>query len=123
MTMNELVLSVLDGPIARLTLNDPGHANVLSHAMIEALDAALAGAIVEPAARVIVLGASGRIFSAGHDLGEMRATEEMAEHRALFDRCGPLMMAIGASPKPVIAKAEGAAVAAGCEVPGQCDLG
>ena len=82
--MSELVLSVLDGPVARLTLNDPGRANVLSHAMIEALDAALAGANADPAARVIVLAAAGRIFCAGHDLGEMRSTEKTTAHRALF---------------------------------------
>jgi enoyl-CoA hydratase/carnithine racemase len=105
-----------------LTLNDPGHANVLSDAMIAALDAALAGAIADPDARVIVLGAAGRIFCAGHDLGEMRSTEDEAAHRALFDRCSVLMSNIGASPKPVIAKVEGAAVAAGCQLVASCDL-
>ncbi|HZZ36816.1 MAG TPA: enoyl-CoA hydratase [Caulobacteraceae bacterium] len=120
--MSELVLSELDGPIARLTLNDPGHANVLSFAMIEALDAALAEANANPEARVIVLTGAGRIFSAGHDLEQMRATEDKADHQALFDRCGAMMMNIGNSPKPVIARVAGAAVAAGCQLVASCDL-
>ena len=43
----DLVLNRLDGPIARLTLNDPERANVLSAAMMETLAAALA--VSEPA--------------------------------------------------------------------------
>lgn len=120
--MSDLVLRETDGPIARLTLNDPANANVLSLAMMDALDAAIAAAVADPAVRVIVLGAGGRIFSAGHDLGELRAGDDPAQHRALFDRCGVLMMNIGAAPKPVIAKVAGAAVAAGCQLVAACDL-
>jgi enoyl-CoA hydratase/carnithine racemase len=120
--MADLVLTAFDGRVARLTLNDPLHANVLSMAMIEALDGAIAAAAVRSDVHVIVLSAAGRIFCAGHDLGEMRESEDAAEHRALFDRCSAMMLAIGASPKPVIAKVEGAAVAAGCQLVAACDL-
>jgi enoyl-CoA hydratase/carnithine racemase len=112
----------LEGAVAHLTLNDPGRANVLSAEMIESLIAALADANGEADARVIVLGARGRIFSAGHDLTELRASDEREAHLRLFGRCSDLMMAIAASPKPVIAKVEGAAVAAGCQLVASCDL-
>ncbi|MDQ2859547.1 MAG: enoyl-CoA hydratase, partial [Pseudomonadota bacterium] len=120
--LTDLVLRQLDGPIARLTLNDPGRANVLSEAMIAALGKALAAAGADPAVRVIVLGAAGKIFCAGHELGELRAGDDKAGHEALFARCSALMLAIGASPKPVIAKVQGAAVAAGCQLVASCDL-
>jgi enoyl-CoA hydratase/carnithine racemase len=120
--MSDLVLTRVDGPVARLMLNDPGHANALSEAMVAALGGALARAQADPAVRVIVLGAEGRIFSAGHDLGEMRGHEEQARHDAQFAACGALMTAIADSPKPVIARVQGAAVAAGCQLVASCDL-
>ena len=119
---DELVLRQDDGPIARLTLNDPGHANVLSRAMIDRLGARLAEVHSDPAIRVIVLDAAGKVFCAGHDLGEIRASEKPSDHEVLFGDCSTLMQAIGASPKPVIAKVRGAAVAAGCQLVASCDL-
>jgi enoyl-CoA hydratase/carnithine racemase len=86
--------------------------------------AALAAAIdrVTGEARVIVLGAAGKIFCAGHDLGELRGTNDPAAHDALFQRCSALMMAIGLCGAPVIARVQGAAVAAGCQLVASCDL-
>ena len=118
----DLVLARTDAGIARLTLNDPAGANVLSSAMMTALGGALAAANADPAARVIVLDAAGRIFCPGHDLAELRADEDPARHQALFAQCSALMMQIVASPKPVIAKVRGAAVAAGCQLVASCDL-
>jgi enoyl-CoA hydratase/carnithine racemase len=90
--------------------------------MIGALLEALGEAREDPAIRVIVLEAAGRVFSAGHDLAELRADEDPARHLRLFHRCADLMLAIGDSPKPVIAKVTGAAVAAGCQLVASCDL-
>lgn len=117
-----LVLSQSDGPIARLTLNDPERANALSSRMMDALGDALDEAVADPAVRVIVLGAAGKVFCAGHDLGELRAGDHTAAHEAIFARCSTLMMAVGSSPKPVIARVRGAAVAAGCQLVASCDL-
>jgi enoyl-CoA hydratase/carnithine racemase len=112
----------VEGAIARITLNDPSHANALSSAMMTALQGAVAEAVADAAVRVIVLGAAGKIFCAGHDLGELRSTDEAAEHEALFAQCSALMQAIVGSPKPVIARVQGAAVAAGCQLVASCDL-
>ncbi|HZC15286.1 MAG TPA: enoyl-CoA hydratase [Caulobacteraceae bacterium] len=120
--VSDLVLSAIDGSVARLTLNDPRRANVLSTAMMEALDAALTAAAADARVRVIVLGAAGRIFCAGHDLGELRASDDAGEHAALFAQCSALMLAIGAARAPVIAQVRGAAVAAGCQLVASCDL-
>jgi enoyl-CoA hydratase/carnithine racemase len=118
----DLVLSALDGAVARLTLNDPDHANVLSEAMMTALADALAAAAANPEVKVIVLAAAGRIFCAGHDLGELRKDDDAAWHAALFARCSQLMMAIVDCRAPVIARVQGAAVAAGCQLVASCDL-
>ena len=117
-----LVQRQTDGAVARLTLNDPSHANALSASMMTALQAAVANAAADPAVRVIVLGAAGKIFCAGHDLTELRSSDEAAEHEALFGQCSALMQAIVNSPKPVIARVQGAAVAAGCQLVASCDL-
>jgi enoyl-CoA hydratase/carnithine racemase len=91
---NELVLSRIDGSVATLTLNDAARANVLSEAMMAALGAALDAAAAHPEVRVIVLAAAGRVFCAGHDLNELRASDDAAAHEALFGRCSALMMAV-----------------------------
>jgi enoyl-CoA hydratase/carnithine racemase len=119
---NDLVLRAIDGPIARLTLNDPARANVLSEAMMAALDEALAEAAADARVRVIVLAAAGRVFCAGHDLAELRASDDPRQHESLFERCSALMMAVGACRAPVIARVQGAAVAAGCQLVASCDL-
>lgn len=90
--------------------------------MMSALNAALDGAANDQGVRVIVLGAAGKIFCAGHDLGELRATNEFLAHEALFRQCSELMMAIGACRAPVIARVQGAAVAAGCQLVASCDM-
>jgi enoyl-CoA hydratase/carnithine racemase len=119
---DDILLCQVDGAIARLTLNDPDRANALSEAMMAALWRSIADLSADAAVRVIVLGASGRIFCAGHDLAELREGEDAAVHEALFVRCSALMQAIIACPKPVIARVQGAAVAAGCQLVASCDL-
>jgi enoyl-CoA hydratase/carnithine racemase len=117
-----ILLRRLDGPVARLTLNDPERANVLSEAMMAQLSQALSELAADPAVRVLVLGAAGKVFCAGHDLGELRTCGGEAASEALFARCSTLMQAIVACPKPVIAQVQGAAVAAGCQLVASCDL-
>ena len=119
---NDLVLRDDDGPVATLTLNRPDKANVLSSEMMDALEDAVRAADADPEIRVIVLAARGRIFCAGHDLGQLLGIEDQSAHEALFARCSRLMGAIRAARKPVIARVQGAAVAAGCQLVATCDL-
>ena len=116
-----ILLRQTDAAVARLTLNDPGRANVLSAAMMAQLAQALADFAGDPAVHVIVLAANGRIFCAGHDLAELRDADA-DRHAALFAQCAALMQQIVNSPKPVIARVQGAAVAAGCQLVASCDL-
>lgn len=66
----------VDGHIATITMRRPAAANALDAEMIDALDAALSAAESDPEVRVVVLGAEGRHFCAGHDLKELMAAEE-----------------------------------------------
>lgn len=111
-----------DGAVARLTLNRPAKYNVLSAATIEALLSALHGLAGDPSVRVVVIAAEGKAFSAGHDLGELGADRGIEEFRALFARCSDLMLAIQHQPQPVIARVQGVATAAGCQLVAMCDL-
>jgi enoyl-CoA hydratase/carnithine racemase len=91
--------------------------------MIAALHAELDRAATNDVARVVVLRAEGRGFSAGHDLKEMRGkVGDDAWQRQLFDDCSRMMMAITTLPKPVIARVHGIATAAGCQLVAMCDL-
>ena len=118
---NDLVLAERDGPILRLTLNDPDRANVLSSAMMAALRGAPEAGAADEAVRVVVLDAAGKVFCAGHDLAELQAGDRAA-HEALFAQCAALMLTIAELPVPVIAKVRRAAVAAGCQLVAACDL-
>ena len=108
--------------IATLTLNRPQQMNLLTSEMLAALQAAFDQIAKDPAVRVVVLAATGKGFCAGHDLKEIRALKELPKIEQLFAQCSRMMAAIPKLPQPVIAKVQGAAAAAGCQLVAQCDL-
>jgi enoyl-CoA hydratase/carnithine racemase len=105
-----------------LTLNRPDAFNALSEAMIEALQVQLDRAAQDETVRVVVLGAAGKAFSAGHDLKEMRADPSLDYYERLFAQCARMMLAVQRLPVPVIARVQGVATAAGCQLVAMCDL-
>ena len=117
-----ILLTGVTSGIATLTLNRPYQYNALSGDMLIALQDALDEIAKDETVRVVVIAANGKAYCAGHDLKEMRSSEERAFHHALFDRCGTLMQTISRLPQPVIAKVQGIATAAGCQLVAQCDL-
>ena len=108
--------------VTTLTLNRPQAFNSLSEDMLAALQRELDALATDDRLRVLVIGASGKAFCAGHDLKEMRAQPSIDYYRSLFNRCGKVMLAIQRLPVPVIAKVQGIATAAGCQLVAQCDL-
>ena len=110
------------GGIATLTLNRGERMNPLSTAMLSALQAELDRLAEDRGAKVVVFAGAGTHFCAGHDLREMRAHPDKAWQRALFDQCSKMMLALVRLPQPVIARVQGAAVAAGCQLVSMCDL-
>lgn len=108
--------------VHRLTLNAPRSFNVLSEEMLAALQAALDAVAADPQARAVVIAAEGRAFCAGHDLKQMRAHPDIDYYRRLFARCTRVMMTIRRLDVPVVARVQGLATAAGCQLVAQCDL-
>src|SRR6185312_10803740 len=71
---------------------------------------------------VVVIEATGRAFSTGHDLREVASSQAYAFHHDLLMRCSGMMLSINRLPQPVIAKVQALATAAGCQLVAACDL-
>ena len=108
--------------VHHLVLNRPAAFNVLGEDMLAALQSALDAIAQDESARIVVLSANGKAFSAGHNLMEMRAQPEMAYYQKLFAQCSRMMLSIQKLPVPVIARVHGLATAAGCQLVAQSDL-
>ena len=108
--------------VVALTLNRPQAFNALSEAMLAALGEAFDALAADESVRAVVLGASGKAFCAGHDLKEMRAEPSTEYYQRLFAQCSAVMLAIQRLPVPVIARVQGLATAAGCQLVAMCDL-
>jgi len=108
--------------VCTLTMNRPQQMNLLTAEMLEALQEAFDSLTNNEQVRVVILTGAGRGFCAGHDLKEIRALKEQPKIEALFGQCSRMMQSIPQLPQPVIAKVQGAAAAAGCQLVAQCDL-
>jgi enoyl-CoA hydratase/carnithine racemase len=108
--------------IATLTLNRPTARNALTLALMTALEAEFAAIATDPAVHVVVIAGAGPAFCAGHDMREMRATPTREAYANVFAQSCRLMQNIVGLPKPVIARVQGAASAAGCQLVATCDL-
>jgi len=108
--------------VVTLTLNDPARFNALGSEMLTALQQALDAVARDDTARVVVLAAEGKAFCAGHNLKDMAAHPDLAWYQQLFAQCSRMMLAIHKLPVPVIARVQGMATAAGCQLVAQCDL-
>ena len=111
-----------DRGVHTLTLDRADSFNALSEDMLAALQTALDAVAADGRARAVVIAARGKAFCAGHNLKDMRARPELAYYQALFAQCTRMMLSIQKLPVPVIAKVQGLATAAGCQLVAQCDL-
>ena len=111
-----------DRGIHYLTLNRARSFNALSEDMLAALQAALDFIALDATARAVVIAAEGKAFCAGHNLKDMRAQPELAYYQKLFAQSTRMMLGVQNLPVPVIAKVQGLATAAGCQLVAQCDL-
>src|SRR5580765_107871 len=121
-----VLLARVDG-VLTITLNRAESRNALSENLMRVLQLTLDEAQEDSSVRVIVLAAKGPVFSSGHDLKELTAHRNDADHgltfyRGIFAQCSHLMMTIVRHRKPVIAQVQGVATAAGCQLVAACDL-
>jgi enoyl-CoA hydratase/carnithine racemase len=115
-----LLQEIHDG-VCRLTLNRADKRNALSRELLGELDVLLPRIANDHAIRVVVLAAKGPVFSSGHDLKEMTGCSE-PQYRELFTVCSRVMFQFRRMPQPVIARVQGLATAAGCQLVATCDL-
>ncbi len=115
--MTSLVRRQAAGQVAPITLDSPANRNALSAGLLTQLHDALAGALADPAIRVIVLTGSGPVFCSGADLTESR--QRPAAAPALFPQ---ILQLIWDSAKPVVCRANGSARAGGIGLIAACDI-
>jgi len=125
--MNEfhtLELSQRSSGAMQITMSRADVFNAFDEAMIVELDSAFAQLIADDSVRVIVLAGSGKHFSAGADLKWMqRASQESREWNLADARRFAAMLArIDSSPKPTLARIQGAALGGGVGLACACDI-
>ncbi len=108
--------------VCELMLNDPDKYNTLSAEVLECMLKTLADIAADNKVRVVVIAARGKAFCSGHNLKQMRANRGQAYYQDLLADCASMMQGIVALPQPVIAKVQGLATAAGCQLVASCDL-
>lgn len=120
MTDDHLHLEVIE-QIAHVRLDAPKRRNALSQELLASLTQTVGLLAGDPDVRVLVIEATGPAFSAGHDIAELRDRDEDF-YRELFTSCSVLMTLLRQLPQPVIARVDGVATAAGCQLVAGCDL-
>jgi len=116
-----VLIKEIKGDAVHLILNRPEKRNALSWEVLRELEASLASIADDKSARVVVVAARGPVFCSGHDLGEMIGCSA-ERYRDLFTLCSSVMYQFRRLPQPVIARVQGLATAAGCQLVAACDL-
>ncbi len=110
----------VDRRVGRLTLNRPDRRNALSAEVLDEIATGLRE-LAASTATGVVLGATGRVFSAGHDFTDVAARDAEGV-RALLGACTAVMQQMHAMPQVVIARVHALATAAGCQLVASADL-
>jgi len=108
------------GDATWITLANPSKRNALSEEMLLALRDAFCE-VGASDARGIVLAAEGSVFSAGHDFRDVHPRDHESV-RELLQLCTSLMRTVATVPQVVVARVQGLATAAGCQLVASCDL-
>jgi methylglutaconyl-CoA hydratase len=118
------LLSLREGPVARLRLNRPDLHNAFDARLIAALTGALTAIAEDPHVRAVILEGEGASFSAGADLNWMRGMAAAGEDENRDDALAlaRLMRTLDELPKPTIARVHGAAFGGGVGLVACCDI-
>ena len=125
--MSDLIIEDLKDSILKITLNNPSQQNTLSLDFINDLKKIIDKADKNDEVKVIILSSSGKVFSAGHNLKEIKSHREDKDQglqffTTLINSCSDLMIKIINNSKPIIAEVSGIVTAAGCQLVASCDL-
>ena len=119
---SNIIVQSSNNGISRIKLNEPNTYNALSLNTLKSLIECFKNFNDDEKTKVIIIEGSGKGFSAGHNLKEIKSLKGKSDYKKLFNLCSELMMTIVNNSKPVIAKVHGAAFAAGCQLVATCDL-
>ncbi len=122
--MNQTLTTELHDRIATVRMNRPDVHNAFDDALIAALTTELRRLDADREARVVVLAASGKSFSAGADLNWMRRMAKYSREENLRDAAAlaELMRTLDGMSKPTIARVQGAAYGGGVGLVACCDI-
>ena len=119
---SNIIVQSSNNGISRIKLNEPSTYNALTLNTLKSLIECFKNFNDDEKTKVIIIEGSGKGFSAGHNLKEIKSLKGKPDYKKLFNLCSELMMTIVNNNKPVIAKIHGAAFAAGCQLVATCDL-
>jgi len=110
--------------VAQVTMSRPAVFNAFDETMIAELDTAFARLATDDTVRAIVLAGAGKHFSAGADLQWMQRASTASREWNLDDarRFAAMLSRIETSPKPTVARIQGAALGGGVGLAAACDI-
>jgi enoyl-CoA hydratase/carnithine racemase len=117
---SDSVLVKAEESFTTITMNRPERRNALSLDLLGEMTAAFRAA-GDSEARGVILAANGPVFSSGHDFRDL-AGADLASIRELLEACTELMLTMQEIPQPVVARVQGLATAAGCQLVATADL-
>ena len=122
----ETILYEVSDNVATVTLNRPDVLNAVNETMGRELLDSLKIAGENDEVRCVILTGSGRAFSAGEDIQDLRDQYERGDNPRLGERLrskyNPIIRRIRQTPKPIIAAINGAAAGAGAGMAYACDI-
>jgi enoyl-CoA hydratase len=112
------------GSVARIYHNRPDRRNAEGTRLLDEIDEALTQAGEDDSVHVVIIGATGGHFSAGHDVKEAMGRPDVVEARYRYEERRYLghCLRLRDFPKPTIAQVQGACISGGFMVANMCDL-
>jgi len=120
----ETIVYEIQDAIARVTLNRPEVHNAFNDTMIKELSTVFDDIAKNPDIRVVVVAGEGKSFCAGADLNWMRRVKDYSYEDNLKEslELAQMLYKIYASPKPTVARVNGAAIGGGTGLVAVCDI-
>jgi enoyl-CoA hydratase/carnithine racemase len=105
--------------VTTLTIDVPASRNALGSAALGELAAAITEAGADPAVRIVVITATGTVFSSGADRSELGDADAV---QRIADRLAAVLTLIAEVPQPVVCRVNGDAYGAGLAILAAADL-